>query len=223
MAGNPESAKAEIVVFVHGLWMTGMELFYLRRLVRDAGYRVEQFSYRTISGSLDHNAEILRDFLESLDAPAVHLVGHSLGGLLILRMFETLEYDLAGRVVFIGSPVQGSQTAKALAATRFGSVALGKSGGEGLTDSIRHEWRFRNELGVIAGTAGVGIGRAISELPEPNDGTVAVEETRISGATDSIDLPVTHSGMAISRQVADQIVHFVRQGRFEREAGVAEP
>jgi pimeloyl-ACP methyl ester carboxylesterase len=219
MSPRSQSNSPEVVVFVHGLWMTGMELFWLRRLVRERGYAVEQFSYRTIGGRLDDNAAFLRDFLYSIDAGAVHLVGHSLGGLLILRMFEQHEYRRPGRVVFMGSPVQGSQTAKAVAATRFGSVVLGRSGEQGLTESARHEWTFENELGVIAGTGGVGIGRALSELPEPNDGTVAVEETRIEGATDGIELPVTHSGMAVSRQVADQIVHFLRQGCFDHEGG----
>jgi len=51
-------------------------------------------------------------------------------------------------------------------------------------------------------------------LPEENDGTVAVSETRMPGATDHIVLPVSHLGMLLSARVARETGSFLTQGRF---------
>ncbi|MEA5445998.1 alpha/beta hydrolase [Gammaproteobacteria bacterium AB-CW1] len=214
MARQDGPGPAETVVFIHGLWMTGMELYFLRRRVSQAGYETERFSYRTLAGSLDENAESLRDWLEEVDNVRVHLVAHSLGGLLTLRLFQRFGPVVNGKVVFMGSPVRGSQAARATASIRLGEVILGRSGQEGLLHEDEAEWPWDNELGIIAGTRGIGVGTALSDLPEPHDGTVAVRETHIHGARDRIQLDVSHTSMIMSRQVADQIVHFLRESRF---------
>jgi hypothetical protein len=43
---------------------------------------------------------------------------------------------------------------------------------------------------------------------------VAVEETRLEGATDHVVLHCTHTSMLWSRPVAEQVIAFLRQGRF---------
>ena len=53
-------------------------------------------------------------------------------------------------------------------------------------------------------------------LPGDNDGVVTIEETRIPGLADHIVLPVSHSGMLFSGDVADQTANFLRQGKFAR-------
>jgi pimeloyl-ACP methyl ester carboxylesterase len=205
----------ETVVFIHGLWMTGMELYFLRRMVGESGYATERFSYRTMAGTLDENAESLRDFLQTVEGSPVHLVAHSLGGLLTLRLFERFGEVTNGHVVFMGSPVQGSQAARATAARLLGEVILGRSGQEGLLQQSRPEWRWSNPLGVIAGTRGIGMGVAMGDLQEPSDGTVAVSETRIPGCRDCIELDVSHSSMLFSRPVADQLIAFLRDAALD--------
>ena len=51
-------------------------------------------------------------------------------------------------------------------------------------------------------------------LPRPNDGTVAVDETQVPDQTDTITLPVTHTGLLFSAGVARQVVRFLATGRF---------
>ncbi len=70
------------------------------------------------------------------------------------------------------------------------------------------------EAGIIASTRSLGLGGLLGGLPRPNDGTVAVAETRLPGASDFITLPVTHSGMLLSAACAAQVAHFLAQGRF---------
>jgi hypothetical protein len=56
----------------------------------------------------------------------------------------------------------------------------------------------------------------LSRLREPNDGTVAVTETEIDGATDHCVLPVSHTGMWMSAAVAGQVASFLENGRFDQ-------
>jgi hypothetical protein len=52
-------------------------------------------------------------------------------------------------------------------------------------------------------------------LPTPNDGVVTVAETELAAACDRIVLPVSHSGMLLSRRVARQTGAFLRAGKFD--------
>ena len=76
------------------------------------------------------------------------------------------------------------------------------------------------EVGVLAGTRSVGLGRVVPGLPRPNDGVVAVTETRLPGAADFIALPVAHSQMLASRPCATQIAAFLETGRFLHDEAV---
>jgi hypothetical protein len=71
-------------------------------------------------------------------------------------------------------------------------------------------------VGVIAGTLAVGLGVVIENLPQPNDGTVAVDETRLPGIKDHLELPVSHTGLLVSATVASQTAYFLRHGAFAR-------
>ena len=89
----------------------------------------------------------------------VHLLGHSLGGLVIYRMFELglLQADrFSGdfcRVVLLGSPVHGSQSGRALAkiGPAAGAALLGRAGRDVLMADERRRWPFSAQLGTIAG------------------------------------------------------------------------
>ena len=75
-----------------------------------------------------------------------------------------------------------------------------------------------HEVGIIAGDVPIGFGRLVAGFDEPNDGTVAIVETKMPGTKDHLVLPVSHKGMLISRDVVDQAAAFLRRGEFLREA-----
>jgi len=77
-------------------------------------------------------------------------------------------------------------------------------------------WRARSEVGIIAGRVPIGFGRLFGRFGEPNDGTVAIAETRLADAHDHIVLPVAHMALLWSSEVARQVDSFLRQGKFER-------
>jgi pimeloyl-ACP methyl ester carboxylesterase len=220
-----------VVVYVHGLWLRGHEAALLRRRLATAlEARVLSFSYPSVRRSLAENAEALRRFLTPIRADRLHLVAHSMGGLVILRMFEdavgaagavgvgraAVDGLPPGRIVFMGSPVRGSQSAARLVRLPLGvgHRLLGLTGGEVLVSPRERRWSGARDLGVIAGDLALGAGRLLGPLPGPNDGTVLVRETDLPGATEQLRLRVSHSGMPFSATVARQVAAFLRDGRF---------
>jgi hypothetical protein len=60
------------------------------------------------------------------------------------------------------------------------------------------------------------MGRVFAALPEPNDGTVCVDETHLPGAKQRVVHDVSHTGMLFSAAVVDALVRFLRTGSFDR-------
>ena len=204
----------ELVVFVHGLYMSGLELALLRSRVGRAGFETRQFSYRSLGQKPEQNAKALGLYLGALQTERLHIVAHSLGGLVTLRMFQQGVKLPPGRVVFMGSPVRGSRYARYL--TELGLAwSLGKSGAGGLAAEYDPTWTEKRELGVIAGTHELRINPLNPKLPSPHDGIVSVEETRIEGAKDSVTIHSNHTGMLFRRELAEQVASFIRSGKFQ--------
>jgi pimeloyl-ACP methyl ester carboxylesterase len=146
----------------------------------------------------------------------VHIVAHSLGGLVALEALEQ-DHDLPpGRVVLLGSPVQGSRAARSIAGWSFGPRLLGALALAELARERRRRWTLPREIGLIAGSRSAGLGRLFADLPRPNDGTVCVDETELPGAIGHLILDVSHTGMLISSVVTRSLVKFLNFGTIGR-------
>jgi pimeloyl-ACP methyl ester carboxylesterase len=199
------------VILAHGLWVPGLVMQPLAARLARAGFRCHNFSYMGAGGPLAAHAERLARFAEGI-GPA-HFVGHSLGGLVILDALQRDARVAAGRVVLLGTPVNGCQAGRRLAGYPGGRWLLGES--EELWREGRcARWSRPEALGVVAGTLPLGLGRLFGALPGVNDGVVRLEETEVQGMAERVALPVGHSAMLISARVAHNVAAFLDQGKF---------
>lgn len=199
-------------MLTHGIWLPGLEMALLQRRLRQHGYQCHLFNYASLRRTPRENAVRLATFVDRIDTPILHFVGHSLGGLVIRHLFDYEPQQRPGRVVTLGTPHKPSHTAQLLYRAALLPL-LGMSIEQGVVGGAPH-WTGSHPLGSIAGNIGIGLGRLVPGLSKPNDGTVAVTETECPGMTDHITLPVTHTSMVFSKVVAEQTVAFLREGRF---------
>jgi len=209
-------------VLLHGVWSHGAALTLLKRhLEHEYGFDVRVFNYQFLQCSLDENAKALADFVEENELSDSNLVGHSLGGVILLRMLANGLQSVSGRIVCLGSPLRGSRAADVLDAMDWGEAVLGRSVATGVVENTASEWAQevcqKYDVGVIAGDAPYGVGQFIATFDGPNDGTVAVAETHLEGQKDHIVLPTSHKGLVLTREPADQIAAFLKRGEFLRQ------
>jgi len=212
------SPESETVILLHGLWMGRGVMRYLRnRLRADAPARqVLDFEYPSMQATLEENADALAAFAASVHAGRLHFVGHSLGGVIILHMLNRQPPGPGGRVVCLGSPLCGSAAARNVLRMPLGKAVLGNAMRQAINGGLE-TWSGERELGIIAGSVGLGLGMLTTHLPSPHDGSVSVAETRLAGAADHMVVGVNHMGLLFSAEVAEQTDQFLKTGHFRRD------
>ena len=212
-APEPRGAGSEAVVFLHGLWMNRFAMHYLVQALARQGFHASALGYRSMLETLEGHVELLARRVAETPGDAVHLVGHSMGGRVVLRYLQKNTDPRVRRAVLLAAPVSGCRAAGILGGRALGRALLGRSA------SLWHEpfdaaVDERFELGVIAGTRPFGLGGMFLRLPKPSDGVVCVDETQFPGVRAHLCLPIGHSAMLVSGRVARQTGAFLRHGKF---------
>jgi pimeloyl-ACP methyl ester carboxylesterase len=199
------------VVLLHGLWLRGMAMGHFARSLGEAGFDAHTFDYASVEGGTDATLERLHARVRAL-GDGVHLVGHSLGGLLAVTAAQRDPQLTRGRIVCLGSPLLGSAAARSLRHFPGGAALLGHSAA--LLQRGIERWDGSQQIGVIAGRLPLGLGMLLGRLDGPHDGTVAVAETRLPGIVDHRVIAAAHTGLPFSDEAARLTVAFLRNGRF---------
>lgn len=215
MPADTRQAPRAAVMLVHGLWLGAWTMQGLRLRLARCGYAARTFSYPSMARSLDEHARRLAARIDELREPVIHLVGYSLGGLVVLRCLRNHGEQRIGRVVLMGTPVRACMAGRRLENLGVGRRLLGAS--VEIWRNLPEAFRPRCELGVIAGSRPWGLGRMLLRLPGRNDGVVRLEETEAAGMRDRVVLPLGHSGMLVSAQAARQAALFLERGAFDHE------
>ena len=201
------------VILLHGIWMRGFTLAPFARRLRAAGFAsIETLDYASLSGTLEVAVERLAARVRARDEDTVHIVGHSLGGMLAVEFALRNAQVSSGRIVCLGSPLRGSAAARGVNRVPVARMIMGHSAD--ILSRGFEQWDGRRELGVIAGRTPLGLGRFVGALDGPHDGTVSVAETMLPGITDHCIVAATHSGLVFSDEVAQRVATFLRSGRF---------
>ena len=221
----PDSASAPgAVVLIHGLGRTGMSMRVIAAALRKAGYPTLSPWYglrRSMPEIVDYLHPRIGAFAAAHPGP-LHIVTHSLGGLVSRAFINAHRPAQLGRVVMLAPPNAGSELADFVFRLGLDSLILGPVGPHlrtGRADEHEEELGPVDfDLGVIAGDLPLDPIIAPLLLPGANDGKVAVAATRIDGMRDHIVLPVQHTFMVQDSRVIAQIMAYLATGAFVRAA-----
>jgi len=193
-----------------------IEMWPLRRHLRQAGFSPLQYSYPSLCKDIASNADGLSRLLTGLNGQPFHLVAHSLGGIVTMEALRRHGHAALQRVVTLGSPLTGSATARRMDRHALSRWPLSHArqalldGAPPLPADI--------QVGSIAGKLALGMGRLMSPGErQAGDGSVSGAETRPAGLTDHLTLPLSHSGLQLSALAASQTIAFLRNGRFDHQ------
>jgi len=216
-----ESALSkDCVILLHGLVRSASSMAALEERLVTEGYLVRNIDYP----SRDHPVEVLAeeavgrgiDECQQQSSMKINFVTHSLGGILVRVYLKDHRHANIHRVVMLGPPNQGSEAVDKLKNIPGFELLNGPAGmqlGTKLSDMPRSLGPVDFELGVIAGTQSINLILS-TFLPNPDDGKVSVESTKVDGMKDFVALPVTHPLMMKNETVIEQTVHFLRYGSF---------
>lgn len=211
----------ECVVLLHGLMRSSTSMNKMERELDEAGFLTANVDYPSRDHTIEELAEIavpdgLTVCRQYEDVERIHFVTHSLGGILVRQYLSGHEIEELGRVVMLGPPNQGSIAADEMAdVPGFDWIngPAGKQLGKG-EDSVPLQLGPANfELGVIAGNRTIDpITSAV--LPDPDDGRVSVEDTKVEGMTGFVVVDHSHAFMMRMREPIELTIAFLRDGAF---------
>lgn len=194
------------VVLIHGVGAKPITMWLLNRRLRQAGWNTELWGYRSVGNSIETHAQRFGTRLQAIeDDPSVdriHVVAHSMGGiitrcLLLNRRLEKLE-----RVVMLGPPNHGSLTARWLS---YGIHWLCPA----LHQLSSHPTSFvrtlpqpeQGQWGVLAAT---------------RDRVVSIASSRLEREHEHGTIPTGHMRMLLWRRTAELTHRFLDHGTFAK-------
>ena len=206
-----------LVVLLHGLARGHGSMAKLGKHLRGNGFETWSHSYPSRRHSIQYLAGKLVDELVALDRP-LHAVTHSMGGVIVRHLHDPrLRWQ---RIVMLAPPNQGSRLAAGLVRNPLFRWLYGPAAAE-LADASR--WPAPPApVAVIAGTRNRALTNVTSWTvgrrfaPEVrNDGTVAVDETRLPEMAAFAEVDATHTWIMNSPEVRRLVVEYLRTGRFD--------
>ncbi len=216
----PMASVAESVILLHGLARSDRSMSKLEKALRGEGYCVQNINYESTRNNIQSLAEqVIGPAIAACPGESrVHFVTHSMGGILVRQYLHRHDIPNLGRVVMLGPPNKGSEVIdnlKDFPGFHFFHGDAGLELGTGETSVPNRLGHATFDLGIIAGTRSVNI--LLSRMiPGVDDGKVSVENTKLEGMSDHIEMDVTHTFMMRNDKVIAQVVHYLEHGRFER-------
>ena len=211
----------EGVVLLHGIGRTSRSMRKLERSLQQAGLATLNLTYASRKKPLEQLAEeihpAISQFSEAIHGP-LHIVGHSMGGLLARVYVARYRPCRLGRVVMLGTPNGGSEIADLLQDTLLYRSYYGPAGLQLTTlpnDTLALLPPVDYPVGIVAGTRALNPIAWRCNLPRPNDGCVSIESSKLAGMADHIAIRATHVGLSRHRDAIRQTITFLSEGRFD--------
>ncbi|MCB0352119.1 MAG: alpha/beta hydrolase [Bdellovibrionales bacterium] len=207
-------ACPSLVVFVHGMERVRLFLGPLARRFREEGFHTPFFSYSPRRNNVSQCAELLVDYLRERDS-SVSIVCFSLGGVICAEMIGTYQefaMNAVHRVVFLGSPINGSELAKKVSRIPGSGLIFGKCFLD-LANSQEFLPQSSATVGMIAGKS--SFARVCNPfLKEENDILVQLRETQSEALTEHVSVDTNHWALPLRKDAHDLCIRFIKTGSF---------
>ncbi len=193
----------------------------IQRALEAAGYAVLNLDYPSRHFRLDALAETIHPAVARFagaNQGVLHVVAHSMGGLLARVYLARYRPARLGRVVMLGPPNGGSEVADFLRHWPLYRLVFGPAGQQHVT-APNDEGLFAfgavdYELGVLAGDRPLIPTISGLLLPGLNDGKVTVASTRLAGMKDHRTISTSHTRLAAHPKAIAATLRFLQDGRF---------
>ena len=213
---------ADCVIFLHGLARTAESLSDIAEAFERRGFVTENIDYPSRSQPVEQLAAsaIERGITQCAvsSAEKIHFVTHSMGGILVRYYLSTVSMANIGAVVMLAPPNQGSEVVDNLKSAPGFKWFNGPAGTQLGTDKNSLPAKLGPvdyPVGVIAGNRTFNPILSLF-LPNPDDGKVSVERTKVEGMSDFVVIPVSHPFIMDDEEAISQAVNFIEQGRFDK-------
>jgi pimeloyl-ACP methyl ester carboxylesterase len=201
--------RNETVLLLHGFGGHWLLMTPLARRLRQVGYGVVNWGYRSLFQDIVRHAEQLRSQLESLDMQSDgrpwHIVAHSMGALVTRQALSHYRPTNLRRIVLLCPPNRGSHVAslysRPLGWLSAPLVQLSDKPGS-FSSQLPTNLADQYEVGIIAAQTDFVVRRESIQLP-------SVSEIAI--------VPGYHSSMLFGRLTANLTINFLTTGQFESD------
>ncbi|SVD99051.1 uncharacterized protein METZ01_LOCUS451905, partial [marine metagenome] len=113
--GNVAMKKDGPIILLHGQGRARLSMVILSMRFKSAGYKTANFPYNQTIDSLDEISGQLIEFIrKKVKTTNYHLIGHSLGNVIIRNAFRKEYPDGLGKIVMLAPPNQPAHLAKRL-------------------------------------------------------------------------------------------------------------
>lgn len=214
------STEKDCVILLHGLARTASSMNVLRDALQDSGYTVANIDYPSRKFTVEELAKpaIDRGLARCARSGAgnVHVVTHSMGGILFRQYVREHGSKAFSRTVMLAPPNKGSEAVDALhdvPGFQFLNGPAGSQLGTGDNSKPRQLGPATSDVAIIAGTFSINLVLS-TYLPDPDDGKVSVESTRLDGMCAHLQVHVSHPFIMEDEEVIPEIIHYLGNGRF---------
>lgn len=219
--------SGKVVLVLHGLGRTRISNSGMTQYLREkTNYTVLSVGYASTQAPIARHAEMLARVIDNLgtDVTEINFVAHSLGNLVIRHYLADHTNEKTGetpdrrikRIVMVGAPNNGAHMAELVGRNWLFEAMVGESGraiASGWQELQKHLAIPSVEFAIIAG--GKLDGQGYNPLvPGDDDLVLAVEETKLAGASDFVIVPALHALMMDHEEVQAAALRFLEDGHL---------
>lgn len=214
-------ATGERVVLLHGLIRSPASMEKLEGELVQHGFEVSNIGYPSREFPIEELSTMVKDLItdENKGAEKIHVVTHSMGGIIIRYIQENDPIEKLGRVVMLSPPNGGSEVVDKLGDSFLYDWINGPAGSQLGTDetSLVSQWGpVEFELGIITGDRSINLILS-TMIPGDDDGKVSIESAKVEGMKAFKVVHASHPFIMKKDGVIQDTILFLREGRFTEE------